>query len=404
MPAARPAAPAPARPRAAAGLAVAFAAALAAGPAAEADVVYAVRDLGRPGETSSSANAINATGQVAGTTTFPGGDFGEDEGFVFTPGPGGGTTAGLGRAGGDTAARAVDGLGRAAGFVSANEFAFEAVVFAGGETLRLGTLGGAFSFAEGINDAGQVTGRSDTADGRREAFLYAGTPGAGGAMTGLGFLEGDTSSLGAAINGAGQVAGTSQGAETGEAFLYTGTPGAGGAMTGLGFLDGDTSSLALGINEAGHVAGSSSFFDADTGEFRSRAFLFADGAMTGLGTLGGTTGRAAGLNDAGRVVGTSETADFRSSAFLWDAAGGMRDLNGLIDPDSGWVLEDAFGINDAGFIVGAGRFEGGSRRAFLLAPAAVPEPTTWGLIGLAAACGAGRRRGRRAGQAAASRS
>jgi uncharacterized protein (DUF2252 family) len=45
----------------------------------------------------------------------------------------------------------------------------------------------------------------------------------------------------------------------------------------------------------------------------------------------------------------------------------MRDLNSLISPTSGWVLEAATVINDAGQIAGVGRLNG-ARRIFLLTP------------------------------------
>jgi probable HAF family extracellular repeat protein len=45
----------------------------------------------------------------------------------------------------------------------------------------------------------------------------------------------------------------------------------------------------------------------------------------------------------------------------------MTDLNHLIDPSMGWQLMDAFDINDAGQIVGAGQING-ETHAFLLTP------------------------------------
>jgi uncharacterized membrane protein len=55
-------------------------------------------------------------------------------------------------------------------------------------------------------------------------------------------------------------------------------------------------------------------------------------------------------------------------AFLYDG-GKMVDLNTLIDPSSGWVLQRAAAINDAGQIVGSGFFNGETYlEAFLLTP------------------------------------
>ena len=69
--------------------------------------------------------------------------------------------------------------------------------------IDLGTLGGSFSFAQDINDRGQVTGYSSNALGEFHAFLWENSK-----MTDLGTLGG-TFSFGAALNARGQVAGFS---------------------------------------------------------------------------------------------------------------------------------------------------------------------------------------------------
>ncbi len=68
-------------------------------------------------------------------------------------------------------------------------------------------------------------------------------------------------------------------------------------------------------------------------------------------------------------------------AFLWTAAGGMQDLNALIDPldplKGVTTLADARGINNLGQIVGLGIISGKSH-AFLVTP--VPEPETYAMM------------------------
>ncbi|NIR03362.1 MAG: PEP-CTERM sorting domain-containing protein, partial [Gemmatimonadales bacterium] len=96
-------------------------------------------------------------------------------------------------------------------------------------------------------------------------------------------------------------------------------------------------------------------------------------------------GEATDINDSGQVVGWSKLSDTNFRALLWDADGGMSDLNDLLDGSAtGWTLASAEGINNLGQIAGVG-FHDGQVRAFLLTP--VPEPSSalavlYGLGGL----------------------
>ena len=98
-----------------------------------------------------------------------------------------------------------------------------------------------------------------------------------------------------------------------------------------------------------------------------------------LGTLGGSDSNAYGINDSGEVVGSADTGT-ATHAFVY-SDGTMVDLNSLIDPNAGWVLTDAFAINDGGLIVGDGINPEGKDDAFLLTPVStVPEPN-WSSMG-----------------------
>jgi probable HAF family extracellular repeat protein len=154
------------------------------------------------------------------------------------------------------------------------------------------------------------------------------------------------------------------------AFLYSD-----GIMQNLGTLGG-SSSISYSINDEEQVVGSSWL----AGNSAAHAFLYSDGLMHDLGTLGGTSSEAAAINIVGQIVGMSGIAgDMEGHAFLY-ADGVMTDLNSLLISGSGWTLAYATSINDAVQIVAFGCNASGDEHALLLTP--IPEPATLLLLGL----------------------
>jgi probable HAF family extracellular repeat protein len=145
----------------------------------------------------------------------------------------------------------------------------------------------------------------------------------------------------------------------------------------LGTLGGRTAT-AIGINDLGDVVGVS-FLPGNTVR---HAFFWNGGPMVDLGTLPGRLhSQAIAINNRHQAVGFSHNVQLPigfvdSHAVRWDNAV-ISDLNTPAILEAGWMLEFAFDINDAGQIVGAG-FHNGARRAFLLDNGVVTDLGTLG--------------------------
>ena len=327
--------------------------------------LYTVTPLGNLGGSSGDVRALNNAGQVVGHVLGPG-----SSGNAFVAN--GSVLTNLHPEGaGASFANGINGHGTIAGTVVEAGGVSRAVTFDDGAINELGSLGGrgpVNSTAAAINDAGQVAGTSDLANGAgHHAFLH--TPGSG--LLDLGTLGG-VNSVASAINNAGMVVGRADnGGGSYHAFRY-----ADGVMADLGTLGG-TFSEASGIDDGGRVSG----FSYLAGNAYAHAFMLADGLMVDLGTLGGNNSFAYGINNLGQLVGSSEMGGGSGlHAFVY-AGGSMTDLNALVGPAFEWTLNYASDINEQGQIAAFGCNVLSECQGFLLTPASpVPEPATPALL------------------------
>jgi probable HAF family extracellular repeat protein len=176
-------------------------------------------------------------------------------------------------------------------------------------------------------------------------------------------------STGFGINSAGHVAGSARtAADVERAFFWDGA----GALTPLGTIAMGDMSIATAVNDADTVVG---FGALDSFASTFGAFIWtAGGGIHQLTQLFPYETRALDINNDGDAVGWSWLDGMGNSrAVLWEGGGPIVNLNDRIPPMSGWLLQNATSINDAGQIAGVGELNGASR-AFLLTP--VPEPAT----------------------------
>ena len=293
-------------------------------------------------------------------------------------------------------AQGLNDSGQVVGYYVNAEGRRRAFLYSDGTMIDLGTVGGLHSSARDVNEAGQVVGDAMDANGHWHAFIWD----SAGGMHDLGTLGGSISQA-YAINESGQVVGSSDDGAGFRAFVYSE-----GVMQALPTFD-FARSGAFGINDLSQSVGTIIGFDGRSrafvvdagelialgspllsesqawkinssgmligsswgaGEFRS--FLYSSGLSLDLGELADFPQTFAfGINDAGQLVGSSRNTVTRVSHAFVFSGGQLLDLNNLLIPGHGWdELTGAFAVNSRGQIAGYGRIDG-VIRAFRLTPA-----------------------------------
>lgn len=354
---------------------------------------YRFDDLTASGGDRSSAVALNNRGQIVGNTNF------SAAGAVFASEWVGLSAHALAT---PVPFQAVDinDLGQIAGNVggllgplsSVGSTARAALLDQSGLTIFNGLQPQAQgSQAKGINNLGHVIGFAQTltpyqgypSSRTTHATLFS----VGSTPIDLGTLGG-TNSFGNAVNNLSQAVGLST--TTGD-FNAVPTLWKNGTVTAI---PGSFPWSANDINDHGQTVGNS---------FRDLTYLVpgADPILVQVATLFQPNGQAVFLdstlnlsgasvatavNEAGAAVGYLSQNAFGSNlthGMLWQD-GTAIDLNSFLSATligAGWYIKNANDINDAGWIVGD-LFNSitGAQHGYLLSVAAVPEPSTYGLM------------------------
>lgn len=171
------------------------------------------------------------------------------------------------------------------------------------------------------------------------------------------------------INDSGFVVGSSPYQNLSRGYLFDGASSLNLGAFDEGWCGGcDLSSYAHGINNAGQVVG-----EGETDDGGLRAFVWQDGTMQKLGTLGGGMSAAYAVNDSGVVAGHAQLASGQWHAFM-HRNGKMRDL-GTLGGAQSW----AYDVNGARQVVGCSDLPAaGERAAFIYRDGAMSALPTLG--------------------------
>jgi probable HAF family extracellular repeat protein len=255
-----------------------------------------IADLGTLGGTFSQAHAINANGQVVGRATTSGGPEGTEYAFLWQDGrmislgvpPGGTYSVGLGIT--------------PAGVVMAYTDVGLATWKSGKWTVLPYPVGGSNCSGGAIDNAGRVIGYCSMTTGQTRSFIWD-----RGVPVDLGSI-GDGDVVAGGISPSGVVVGFFSTENGARPFLWKH-----GTITELTAQGADPSFGGGAINAAGMIAGA-----IYGGNFNLHAALWRRGTTIDLGTLpGGSDSGANGINAGGQIVGTSFNATGGYHAVLW---------------------------------------------------------------------------------------
>jgi probable HAF family extracellular repeat protein len=285
--------------------------------------------LGTLGGGMSFPKAINDSGTVVGSSSLPNGVI---HAFVWTQSGG---MQDLGSPlGGDSGALEVNAVGEVAGFSQSPDSNTQHAFYWSKATgiVDIGTLHGfSLSRPSGLNNHGEIAGNSSVAFRWTLSGGIQELPSLGGGFTNA-----------SAINDAGQIVGWSLNADF---IVHAVLWAPDGSIRDLGTLPHDSHSSALFINAAGNITGRSEHDLPDGAQFFTTFFWTPAGGMFDIGAGTGHSDTPEGLNNRDQIIGKGHAPDcLNVCLYIWSSSAGLHKV-----ASAGVVLRGQF--NDAGEFV-----------------------------------------------------
>ena len=355
-------------------LAVLFASTALAAPPPSFNIIQIRSLVGLQGNVS--AAGLNDHGDVTGTSQYPAGSTNPSGPFVYYH------ASGVELALNGFGIGGINDAGKIAGELVNPSVGPEAVVWSKNGGVQILPSNNIFAEADAINNGGDIAGNIDNGHADNFAVMWSPRPSLHmvpiGVLWAFPTMPDYATSTASAINSHSHITGSSTAGRGTDpntalsfglhAYLYRS-----GKMTDLGALalskDGSDDSEGAGINNLDQVVGiSTTAIPAKNSRAQtcpdcgvaSHAFLWSAGKMKDLGNLASIPGwdsKANSINDAGEIVGWSDSIVNGSSthrAFLY-TGGQMLNLQFYVfDRDPNVRLTEAVGVNCQGWIVANG--------------------------------------------------